>query len=61
MTRMVGGGQLARLLGQWHALPGRRSPEYAPWPARSAACSPTAGCRWAYGCPPNGSWPGRWG
>ena len=29
MTRTVGGGQLARLLGQWHALPGRRSPEYA--------------------------------
>ncbi|MFI6230688.1 PLP-dependent aminotransferase family protein [Micromonospora echinospora] len=30
MTSQVRGGQLARLLGQWHALPGRRrSPDYA--------------------------------
>jgi DNA-binding transcriptional MocR family regulator len=30
MTTSVRGGQLARLLGQWHALPGRhRSPDYA--------------------------------
>ncbi|MFY1703305.1 PLP-dependent aminotransferase family protein [Micromonospora sp. WMMA1923] len=30
MTTQVRGGQLARLLGQWHALPGRRrSPDYA--------------------------------
>jgi DNA-binding transcriptional MocR family regulator len=30
MTTTVRGGQLARLLGQWHALPGRhRSPDYA--------------------------------
>ncbi|HEY7271171.1 MAG TPA: PLP-dependent aminotransferase family protein [Actinoplanes sp.] len=30
MTRTVRGSQLARLLGQWHALPGRRrSPDYA--------------------------------
>src|SRR3712207_6443611 len=29
MTTSVRGGQLARLLGQWHALPGRRrSPDY---------------------------------
>ena len=30
MTSSVRGGQLARLLGQWHSLPGRhRSPDYA--------------------------------
>ncbi|GAA2585261.1 PLP-dependent aminotransferase family protein [Winogradskya consettensis] len=30
MTTSVRGGQLARLLGQWHSLPGRhRSPDYA--------------------------------
>ena len=30
MTRTVRGSQLSRLLGQWHALPGRRrSPDYA--------------------------------
>jgi DNA-binding transcriptional MocR family regulator len=30
MTSTVRGGQLARLLGQWHSLPGRhRSPDYA--------------------------------
>ena len=30
MTTTIRGGQLARLLGQWHALPGRhRSPDYA--------------------------------
>jgi DNA-binding transcriptional MocR family regulator len=30
MTSMVRGGQLSRLLGQWHSLPGRRrSPDYA--------------------------------
>ena len=30
MTNSVRGGQLARLLGQWHSLPGRhRSPDYA--------------------------------
>src|SRR6185295_16746450 len=30
MTRTVRGSQLARLLGHWHALPGRRrSPDYA--------------------------------
>nr|WP_296069411.1 PLP-dependent aminotransferase family protein [uncultured Actinoplanes sp.] len=30
MTTTVRGGQLARLLGQWHSLPGRhRSPDYA--------------------------------
>ncbi len=41
MTSSVRGSQLARLLGQWHALPGRhRSPDYAalavrgPRPAR---------------------------
>ena len=29
MTSVVNGGQLARLLGQWHSLPGRRrSPDY---------------------------------
>src|SRR5215207_10123412 len=30
MTTSIRGGQLARLLGQWHSLPGRhRSPDYA--------------------------------
>ncbi len=30
MTTSVRGGQLARLLGHWHSLPGRhRSPDYA--------------------------------
>src|SRR5882724_6885192 len=30
MTTSVRGGQLARLLGQWHSLPGRhKSPDYA--------------------------------
>src|SRR5215216_4411610 len=30
VTGVVSGGQLARLLGQWHSLPGRhRSPDYA--------------------------------
>ncbi|GAB3811029.1 hypothetical protein GCM10027605_50380 [Micromonospora zhanjiangensis] len=60
MSGLVRGPQLARLLGQWHALPGRRrSPDYLALAGAVRGLLADGRLPWASGCRPSGTWPSR--